>query len=533
MIYIKRLRYTAVILFIVLSFRLVAENGHVLTFDDGKAHYIIEAIKHITWPNEDQIHHFNLVLLGGNKNLLTALNNKANSVIRGKSISITQLEELSKADGNIDVVFVSRHKSSLIPEINDKYKNVLIISEGSADKQNLIMVGLLTVRKNIKLSVSRENLIKHGFKVSNGLLGFAGTKADLREQLKDRESSLNKVLDDVKVKENQLRELNTSLKQNKEELLIIQSDLIEQSSLLSDAQTQLNHAQTQLSTLKSNKEAIIIELASNKSSLLEQQNLLLKKETEQTQQQQRLEQLNLNIKEAEKKLNQQVSELQQQSNIIELKEEKITGQRQLLYITIALALIMLLLKVVVLRDSRIRKQANKELAKLNEQLYELATTDDMTTLFNRRHFLELAQRELNQLQRTKSLGAVLMIDIDHFKKINDEHGHAAGDQALIGVANILKENLRSYDIVGRIGGEEFSMFLPNSDIDTATQIAERIREKIADLSTSFQQTSIKLTISIGLTAIKEDENSIDSVINRADKALYQAKSSGRNTVVLL
>ena len=525
MISLKHLGYAAVTLFMVLSFRLAAEIERVVTLDDGKAHYVIEVIKHITWPNEDKISHFNIVILCNNTDLLDAFDRKVKPIIRGKNISIEQVKDSNNIKTNVNLVVVCRNKSSLIPKIVKNHSNVLIISDGTSDKQNL-MVGLLVVRQNIKLTVSRENLIKHGFVISNTLLDFAGTKADLIDQLKDKEDTLNDVLKAVKTQEEQLRKLNISLTKSKEELQRTQTNLRQQNKLLADAQTQLT-------SLKNSEKTIISELYNKQSYLLEQQKLLTKKESENSQQQQKLDQLKLSINEAESKLQQQLTKLQQQNNIIVSKEQKITGQRKLLYITIAIALVILLLTLSIFRVSRLRKQTNKELARLNEQLYEFATTDDMTSLFNRRHFLEIAQRELDQLQRTKKMGAVLMIDIDHFKNINDSHGHAAGDQILIEVAKLLKDNLRDYDIVGRIGGEEFAMFLPNSHIETATQIAERIREKTANLSTSFQQKSISLTISVGLTAIQENEKSIDSIINRADKALYQAKYSGRNTVIVI
>jgi len=529
---IKQLRYLTSFLFIVLCFSSAAKAEQFLTIDDGKAHYIIEVMRHTTWPNEDQITHFNIVILGRDKNLLNALKKKDNILIRGKSITIKAVERLNNIQKNSDVIIIPRGNLSLISDINENYRNTLIISDGAIDKKGL-MVGLLTTRKNIKVTVNRENLIKYGFTISNELLDFAGTKSDLKDQLKDRESALNRLLSDVKVKEEQLKKLNESLTTNKENLQIIQVDLTNQKDLLTQAQQQLINAKNQFNSLTISKKAIKSELSLQKTSLLAQQKLMTEKETEHALEQQKLLQLKLDIEENEKKLQQQIKKLKQQSSIIEDKEQKISGQQQLLYITITAAIIILFLTFIVLTISKSRKNANKELAKLNEQLYLLATKDDMTKLFNRRHFLELAHRELSQLQRTKSMGVALMIDIDHFKSVNDNHGHGAGDQAIINVAKILIDNLREYDIVGRVGGEEFAMFLPNSEIDVAMQIAERIRIKVANLSTLYQQTSIKLTVSIGLTAKKENENSINDMLQRADSALYQAKNSGRNKVALL
>ena len=178
-----------------------------------------------------------------------------------------------------------------------------------------------------------------------------------------------------------------------------------------------------------------------------------------------------------------------------------------------------------------QKKANKELSRLNEQLYELATTDSMTQLFNRRHFIESAQRQISQIQRTNVDGAMLMLDIDNFKSVNDTFGHAIGDKAIIKIASILKDNLREYDIVGRVGGEEYAMLLSPCEFDVANKIAKRLIDKVANLEISHQQNSIKLTISIGLTMVKKEDEDIDKALRRADIALYKAKSTGKNKVV--
>lgn len=525
MTFIKRLTYILAILFIVLSFRLAAKDELAVTLDDGKAHYILEVMKHITWPNETQITHFNLAILSNSKDLLNAFNNRDNDSIRGKSIAVQQVKHLNNIDNNVEVIIVSQSKLSAIPEIYKNYSNVLIITDGYVDKQDL-MVGLLTTRKEIKLTVNREKLVGYGFEISNRLLDFAGTKADLIDQLKDKDDDLKQLLYEVKSKEVQLAQLNKTLEKNKHDLQQVLLDLNTQNSQLIKAHSQLATVNEQLASLQASKEDIKSELATHKNRLLAQQKLISENEIEHKLQQQKFHLLNKDIASNEEKLSQQIIILKQQSDIIEHKEKKINGQRKLLYITTVIALVILLLIFLVIRINIKRKQTNKK-------LYDLATTDGMTKLFNRRHFLAMAQRELNQLHRSKNTGVVLMIDIDHFKKINDSYGHAAGDQAIINVANILQDNLRDYDIVGRVGGEEFAMFLPNCEINIATQIAERIRTKAEDLTTVFQQASIKLTVSIGLTARLEEENNIDNILHRADKALYQAKNSGRNTVVVL
>jgi len=146
--------------------------------------------------------------------------------------------------------------------------------------------------------------------------------------------------------------------------------------------------------------------------------------------------------------------------------------------------------------------------------------------------MESAQRQIVQLKRIGGAGAMLMLDIDKFKNVNDTYGHAMGDEAISQVAILLKDNLREYDVVGRVGGEEYAMLLTQCEFDKALQIAERLRKGIADLSISNQDNSIKLTMSIGLTMLEKDDKLIDNVLQRADLALYKAKSAGRNKVVV-
>ena len=179
-----------------------------------------------------------------------------------------------------------------------------------------------------------------------------------------------------------------------------------------------------------------------------------------------------------------------------------------------------------LRDSQ------KELEVANAKLKEMAYTDPLTQAYNRRHFYELCHNELNRAYRTEKPLVVIMMDIDHFKKINDNYGHPAGDYVLQSVAKLCMGALRDYDIFGRFGGEEFIVCCPDCDQPTATAIAERLRSDIDSYQFQWQDKDISATASFGL-AMTEAGNpkSIDQLINDADKRLYQAKATGRNRVV--
>ncbi len=164
-----------------------------------------------------------------------------------------------------------------------------------------------------------------------------------------------------------------------------------------------------------------------------------------------------------------------------------------------------------------------------KQLNHLACTDKLTILMNRHKFLEVAEREVIQFQRYQRDFSVILLDIDHFKKINDRYGHNAGDDVLRQTAIILENCSRKQDAVARWGGEEFILLLPETGIEQANKVAERIRKSMADHKFIKE---IRLTASMGVSSMSElDSQDIDVLVNSADEKLYQAKREGRNRVV--
>jgi diguanylate cyclase (GGDEF)-like protein len=180
--------------------------------------------------------------------------------------------------------------------------------------------------------------------------------------------------------------------------------------------------------------------------------------------------------------------------------------------------------VVVLNDVTEHKA-------LAERLDCLARTDSLTGVNNRRHFLELAEREYARALRYARALSVLVIDIDHFKLVNDTYGHAAGDELLTALAHAMSETLRSVDTLGRIGGEEFAIVLPETVGDQAVLAAERIRVSVARSVVSTGVGPVCATVSIGVAALEDSDRSLDDLLGRADGALYRAKALGRNRVV--
>ena len=167
---------------------------------------------------------------------------------------------------------------------------------------------------------------------------------------------------------------------------------------------------------------------------------------------------------------------------------------------------------------------------IQSELRMLAVTDSLTGLYNRRHFFHLAEHEFKRAVRYGSSLSILMSDIDFFKTVNDNYGHVAGDYVLSMISGIIKKNLRTVDILARFGGEEFIIILPETNINAARGIAERIRLEISESSISFNDNVIKTTISMGLASLDKKVVGLEDLIKKADDALYCAKNSGRNQV---
>ncbi len=168
----------------------------------------------------------------------------------------------------------------------------------------------------------------------------------------------------------------------------------------------------------------------------------------------------------------------------------------------------------------------------NQQLLELSMHDHLTGLFNHRYLIEYGEMRILEANRHGMVLGLLMIDIDHFKRVNDTYGHPCGDYVITEVALLLKETLRSIDIVARYGGEEFAVIMPNTTTVKAKVVADKICKKIQAHKFIYEQKQFEITVSIGIAVQQKSENKIMEIIKRADQALYQSKDNGRNQVSL-
>jgi two-component system cell cycle response regulator len=167
-----------------------------------------------------------------------------------------------------------------------------------------------------------------------------------------------------------------------------------------------------------------------------------------------------------------------------------------------------------------------------EKLEQLAATDPLTQLLNRRQFSQMVTREIQRVHRTAGPLSLLMLDIDHFKQINDTYGHDVGDEAIVALANALREQVRAIDIIGRFGGDEFVICLPDTGAEQSKQVAERICKALEQLQLKANaKQPISFTVSIGVSNLGAND-SFDDLYVAADQALYKAKHSGRNQVCI-
>lgn len=164
-----------------------------------------------------------------------------------------------------------------------------------------------------------------------------------------------------------------------------------------------------------------------------------------------------------------------------------------------------------------------------EEIYRMAIIDGLTQIYNKRYFMEFLEREMARCQRYQRPLTLIMFDLDHFKRINDEHGHLAGDYVLKRLAGLVSEGIRKEECFARYGGEEFAIVLPDTDAERGATFAEKIRAKIEATHFEFEGNTIPVTLSMGVAELREKDIA-ESFIKRADDKLYEAKQTGRNRV---
>lgn len=180
-------------------------------------------------------------------------------------------------------------------------------------------------------------------------------------------------------------------------------------------------------------------------------------------------------------------------------------------------------------DSAVHKQ---ELKAANQELGVISQTDGLTKLFNRTHWERCLETEFKRCLRSKNPSCLVMLDIDHFKKVNDTYGHVVGDQVIRHLADVIRQQARETDVAGRYGGEEFAVLLPDTSLENAQVFGERLRKTVEASSLKYNDINVKYTISMGISEVAQTVDSYEAWIECSDSALYQSKEAGRNCVTL-
>jgi diguanylate cyclase (GGDEF)-like protein len=189
-----------------------------------------------------------------------------------------------------------------------------------------------------------------------------------------------------------------------------------------------------------------------------------------------------------------------------------------------------LVRMEIATDITYRKQAEEELKQAKERAEALARCDELTGVNNRRAFFHDGEHIFNQAKRYAHPLSLIMLDVDHFKHINDTYGHTAGDNVLASLADIFRKHVREVDILGRLGGEEFAIILPETILSDAVAMAERLRIAIEKTPINNAKGNLHVTVSFGISALAPEQTSLEELLHEADSALYQAKRKGRNRI---
>lgn len=510
---------------------LNSETG-IITFEEAIAHYVYEVIKQVSWPESSPIESYKIGIYTDDELKIDAFHQQQSfRTVKNRKSSIHVIENLESPLEHYHVIYVDQDNRGDLKQIFELFSDSLIINLGRVDKDEQ-MVSLIKGYSTISITLNVEKLNQHNLQASLHLLTLAADREDLSLQLSKREAYLKDLYQQVQDKEQQLLTLNDELEEKDAALSAQKQLLAEQAGELEASLSQLNEFNLQITEaerlIKDNRQ----EMVDNKRVLDQQQQTLLEKQKAFLAQQQKMTQLEADIMKNQKILLQQQDDILIKQNELAEQERVISFQRHGLYGVASIAVIFLIMSFFLMRISLMHKRANKELEKLNSRLYELATVDSLTKIFNRRHFFETTEKYMAYARRQNDQAAVLMIDIDHFKSINDRFGHAVGDKAILLVADILRSSLREYDLVGRLGGEEYGMYLANCSKEDALLIAERLRQKIAESSIRNLKSEepITFTVSIGVTMFNGDDQHIEALLIKADQALYRAKENGRNRV---
>ncbi|MBU0925174.1 DUF4154 domain-containing protein [bacterium] len=505
---------------IIIFFIVTTLYSNETNEDQVKVAYVYNFLKNISWKNEDKIKKYRLLVASENKtlkNMFLMLGSRKQ--LKNKNLEILIYDD-KKTYENIQAIYIDDSYVEIYEKLFFEFekKNTLFISNEYKDKKH-VMINLLKDETQITFEINKANILNRSLEISANLILLGGTQIDVAKLYKSSQDAL-------KIQKETINSLNQRIKDKNLELISKINSIEEQKLVITaqtkniknyeeklNAQTKLLQKQTiQLEEEKRQLKEIYKNIESQKEKLLNAVLNVKEKEGVVTSLVNLQKEKQEEFEKAKKDLEFLNSQIQEQKNNLLIKENIISEQKNAMAVLAVLFIIILILGINGIRQNKLLKK--------------LSQIDSLSGLYNRRFINQKLEEEILKFKRYKTLFSILLIDVDYFKKINDNYGHDKGDFVIKKISSLIQQNTRNTDINARWGGEEFLILAPNSDSIGALKLANNLKELI---ETYQFGVDYKVTISIGVSTFDENSN-LEKLLKLADDALYKAKKNGRNRV---
>lgn len=508
-------------LFVCFILVLVSAFAKEVNIDQVKVAYTYNFLKHTTWQNESNLNEYHILVVSRNeslKNMFRMLSSRKQ--LNNKKIRISFYDG-TKQPKNIQAVYVDSYNTPLYNKLFDAYEsdNVLFVSDEYKD-QKKVMINLLYDGEIVTFEINKANILNRSLQISPDLILLGGSEIDVaklyrssQSELKEQKETIAGLNKNINEKNSELSEKTAAIEKQKAEIAEQKSKIEFQKSLISqqlhsiDEQNDKIHTQQkELDEIHRNIELQRKQLVIEEEKIKEKEAVLQQLLKSHEDKQQEIENAGIELE----RLNKQIQ--RQKDNLIH-KEGIISTQKG------AIGALLILVGIIVLLVVFVFKQ--------NAQLRNLSQTDPLTGLFNRRAFLNKLHSEILKFNRYEAPLSILLMDVDHFKSVNDIYGHDRGDEILKKLAALMNHNTRDTDICVRWGGEEFLILATNTNLENGVKLARHFKQVVESNDFGLDKP---VTVSIGIATMKPGLDK-DELIKTADRALYKAKNDGRNHIV--
>ena len=496
-------------------------NAKEVSIDQVKVAYVYNFLKHTDWQDEFSLKEYHLLVVSDNqtlKNMFSMLSSRKR--LNDKKIRVSFYNE-AKSPSNIQAIYVDSQNAPLYDRLFDAYDSddVLFVSDGYNNPQK-VMINLVHDGNIVTFEINKANILNRSLQISPDLILLGGTEIDVaklyrssQSELKAQKETITELTGKISEKNRELADKISAIKQQKAELDEQKGKIEFQKSIITQ---QLESINAQNDKIRLQQQ----ELGTIRQNIEEQKKMLAVEEQKIEDNELILQQLlashshkHLEIQSASDRLKRLNDQIEKQKDKLLQKEGVISTQKG------TIVALSILVGIIVLLVLYVFKQ--------NALLKHLSHTDVLTGLFNRRAFLDRLDDEIFKYNRYGTPLSILLMDVDHFKAINDTYGHDKGDEVLKHFASLMGQHTRMSDICVRWGGEEFLIMATNTDLESALRLAQNFRQIVEESDFGLEQ---RITVSIGIAAMREDLDT-ESLIKTADKALYEAKQNGRNCIV--